>query len=609
MKKIFLGFSIFMSLFVFNFTYAEDVVPDPVLTSSITIRDGGNVIFTGVIPINSDSTVLSLLNDADTLSPDFNVSNIQNFSFGAYLKCITDINGERCDNWQYAVNNLYTFSSIDQYKLNGGENVYIYFGPQNKVILSSNNINTNNILTVIAQKYNYQNNTWEIRTDVTVGLTQPDLQPNPNNNWLPPLEIKTNLVDENGQVTFSSISVGSYDVGVQEDGYFPTEKLDVISAPVIEHHSSGGGRAYILPPKPVFSTQNAINYLKSLQVNDGSFGGSDMYTDWVGIALSAGGVADSSTNSIISYFSLHPLKSSLLTDIERRAMTLLALGQDPYSFNNTDYIFLILKNFDGIQFGDKDLVNDDIFALIPLSASGYKIDDEVISKDINFILSKQKTDGSWEESVDVTSASIQALSLFNSLPTVSDALSKASLYVMNSQKDDGGWGNVYSTSWAVQAGNALNIIYTKNGHTGLDYFANNQISDGGVLSLNETLENRVWATSYVIPAMLSKTWNSIFHQVLKPVKVDTKDVVSKIVENKLKEKVVDKKIDNIISIIKKVKKEIVVSPETEKIETKNMLTASAIESQTRVTQNETPSFWHELFAGVGDILRVLHLLR
>lgn len=104
--------------------------------------------------------------------------------------------------------------------------------------------------------------------------------------------------------------------------------------------------------------------------------------------------------------------SSFLTDNERRAMAILALGKNPYDFNGVNYIEAILSEFDGDQFGETSLVNDDIFAIFPLSHAGYDSDDTEISNALDFIISKQKTNGSWENSVDVTAAAVQALSIF-----------------------------------------------------------------------------------------------------------------------------------------------------------------------------------------------------
>lgn len=269
-------------------------------------------------------------------------------------------------------------------------------------------------------------------------------------------------------------------------------------------------------PPPTFNAENALAYLKSVQGPDGSFGDSLLYTDWVAIAFGTMNVTDNSRDTLLAYLNSHNSISSLLTDNERRAMALLALGKNPYSYNDVNYIDSIIETFDGAQFGDADLVNDDIFALIPLKNSGYTKSDDMIVKDISFLISKQKTNGSWEESVDVTAAAIQALKPFDDLDNVDEAILKAENYLKDAQNNDGGWQNVSSTSWAMLAESALNASWKKDNKTGLDYLGTQQAADGATLPSSETLANRIWATSYAIAASSQKSWSEIMQSVSKP---------------------------------------------------------------------------------------------
>ena len=280
---------------------------------------------------------------------------------------------------------------------------------------------------------------------------------------------------------------------------------------------SGGGGGHILLPLASFSVPYAISYLGSVQSSDGSFGGSDLYTDWAAIALAAATTSGSVQTNLLNYISSHTTISPLLTDTERHCIALLALGQNPYSYNGTDYVTPIVQSFDGTQFGDTGLDNDDIFALIPLARVGYTVNDTIIAKDIAFIISKQNSDGSWDESVDMTAAAIEALQPFGSSNGIPDAITKASRYLQSMQASDGGFGSIYSTSWVAQAMNMLSVSWVKNGHTVSDYFASQQASDGAALTASETAQNRIWATSYVIPAVLGKPWSMIMHAVSKPV--------------------------------------------------------------------------------------------
>ncbi len=516
---------LFLGSFYINTVFAEgEITP---ITINLKIRSGATVFFdslvellpTGTTEINGHTldarSVLSTLNKADLGDENWNISDLQYFeSFGSFLlNCITSSVGNDCYDWQYAVNGETPSKGMDKEILIGGETVYVYFSPQNRITLSADTMTTSDSLLVTAEKYSFEDNTWTPATDITLGVTQPD----PASSFNPPIEIMTSLTDTIGQATFTSIPVGLYDVGIRDNFgyYFPTKPLTVTTPPP----SGGGGGGGSSTPEPEFSATDAINYLKSVQSADGSFGDSDMYTDWVAIAYGAGKVTDSSRDSILAYLSSNNSISSLLTDNERRAMALLSLGKNPYAWEEVNYIEAIIKEFDGTQFGDVDLVNDDIFALIPLAKTGYTEDDDTIIKTVAFIISQQQGNGSWEDSVDVTAAAIQALNSFDSVAGVSEALLKATTYLETSQNSDGGWGNISATSWAMQAENALNASWTKNGKSGIDYLAEQQTNadnDGAMLPPSETLENTIWATSYAIPAGLGKTWNDIMKSFSKP---------------------------------------------------------------------------------------------
>lgn len=540
-RQIFkMGLISFIVFSFFSTAYAVNSV-------NLTIRDGGTVIGPIVVPLQPAGTitlnghsldadsVLSVLNDADISSSDFSISNLQydNTYSSFYVKCITDSIGNECDNWQYTVNGNYPNVGMDKDILAGGENVYVYFGPQSKIVLGSGNITTNDTLIVTAQNYDYQNNVWTTRTGATIGLTQPD----PNNPW-PPIEVKTGAVDTNGQAVFSSIPAGNYNVGIQPD-YFPTETLTV-TAPPVEHHSGGGFLASIsnttfttnspaapvplLPAenksvvktKSVFDKKKAFEFIISQQKSDGSFG-EDLYTDWTTMALASTPDYQDQKAKLVKYLSENKLTGNLLTDYERRAMTLMALGLNPYNTNGENYIGKISAGFDGKQFGDINEDNDDIFALIVLQNAGYKQNEKMINDDINFILSRQKENGSWDESVDLTGAAIESLSAFSPTPGVRESLTKARGFLKQNQKDDGSWGNVSSTTWALEGIIGLNEKgedWIKNDKTPFDYLATRQDLDGGIKNSNNT--NKIWETAYAASILSGKNWNRIMQNFEKP---------------------------------------------------------------------------------------------
>jgi len=98
---------------------------------NLDVKNNGELIYSGTIPLSptpSEDNVLSVIKQADTLSPDFNISNIVHYSFGDYLKCITVSGTELCDNWLYKVNGNDPAEGMGSYILSGGENILLYFG-------------------------------------------------------------------------------------------------------------------------------------------------------------------------------------------------------------------------------------------------------------------------------------------------------------------------------------------------------------------------------------------------------------------------------------------------------------------------------------------------
>ncbi len=291
-----------------------------------------------------------------------------------------------------------------------------------------------------------------------------------------------------------------------------------------------------------FDTKKAFDFLISQQKENGSFG-QDLYTDWIALALASMENQNQKIQSVISlvrYFGELKIADMSLTNLERHTMALLALGLNPYSTNGENYIQKIADAFDGKQFGDVNEDNDDIFALIVLSNAGYSKDEDIIKNTIAYILSRQGENGSWDESVDMTGAGIQALSIFHQDEQIKNALAKAKEFLKQNQKEDGGWGNASSTAWAIGGILALtekpedwikksadNLIE----NTPLDFLTKNQDTDGGIK--NEAMQNKIWETAYALSALSGKPWNQIMQKFDKP-------ELPKIVEIQAKKEVVKK---------------------------------------------------------------------
>lgn len=460
-------------------------------------------------------SVLALLESADTATSSFDITDLQYFgSFNSFLvNCISVPAASAtpdCFNWTYAVNGSFPFFGMDGYILQNGDTAYIFFGSQLQVATDKAAVSTGEPFTVTAQKYDPPSGSYVPANGEIVGAVQ-------FNSNFTATEFATSTTDTNGRATLSLVSAGAYSVGIASSGYFPNTPVTVSAPqPVV---SSGGGGGGISATHYVVDIDKATQFLSARQKPDGSFG-SSLYTDWAAIALAAG-PSNLSKDKVAAYLKSAPNTGARVTDYERRAIALMSLGINPYSGTDTNYIQKITDNFDGTQIGEPSLVNDDIFAIFPLTKSGYSESDPIIQKVIAFILSKQRADGSWEGNVDMTAAAIQSLALFPSAPYVSPAQTKARDYLLRNQQNNGGFGGdgSFSTSWAIQAIAALSeplSNWQKNNSTPGDYLYSFQQGDGGIEPLSVDENTRVWATAYAIPAALGKTWAVILSSFPRP---------------------------------------------------------------------------------------------
>ena len=347
----------------------------------------------------------------------------------------------------------------------------------------------------------------------------------------------------------------------------------IIPEPIVieEHHHSSGSMA-VVPKKISFDIKRAFDFLISEQKENGSFG-EDLYTDWTALALATTSDYQIEKNKLIKYLTEVKATDYQLTDYERHAIGLMALGLNPYNINGENYIKKITDSFDGKQFGNKDEDNDDIFALIVLQNAGFNQNDEIIKNTLDFILSKQKENGSWDNNVDMTGASLQAIInitekncfLLGSLSGLTSpaltldssacespqnkefisVINKAKEFLKQNQKDNGSFGNISSTAWAMEgilslgekptdwpAGNADSVATAggvKNGNTPIDYLAVNQD------------KANLWETAYALSVMSGKTWREIMQKFEKPIlekKFETNKTISKIKKIELKKEII-----------------------------------------------------------------------
>lgn len=267
---------------------------------------------------------------------------------------------------------------------------------------------------------------------------------------------------------------------------------------------------------------SALAYLVSQQNADGSFG-SSLLTDWAAIAFASSGAGEAKTK-LRDYLLAAPPTLSNVTDYERHAMALMSLGINPYTGTSKDYITPIVNAFDGTQIGDVHLDNDDIFAIFPLMSAGYSPSDPMMKSIVAYILKAQRPDGSWDGSPDMTAAAVQAIGPFFTVPGYGAAMGRAMGYLASTQQASGGWGGIDSTSWVqtmVNAAKELDPAHaptftSSGGRFPMDEIAGTQQADGAVRPVSDTVDNRVWSTSYAVVAASGKSWLTLLQPFPRP---------------------------------------------------------------------------------------------
>jgi len=270
--------------------------------------------------------------------------------------------------------------------------------------------------------------------------------------------------------------------------------------------------------------KNIIAFLDASQNEDGSFGSSISFSDWTALAYNAYTGSAAGKDALKAYLLTDPDPRDGFNDTAsyaKRAMVLMSYGIDPYTDTQTNYIQKILDGFDGTQFGIEGIVNDDIFALMPLLHAGYTSADPMIVSSTKYILSQQHADGSFE-SKDLTGAALQILPALTNVTGVTEAIAKAKNFVLNGQQTDGGFGDIYATPWIMQGLSALGediSILKKNNLSPIDYVKANQETDGGIGETTNSL--RLWTSAWAVPALLEKPWPTLLSSFSKPAETPT----------------------------------------------------------------------------------------
>jgi hypothetical protein len=265
----------------------------------------------------------------------------------------------------------------------------------------------------------------------------------------------------------------------------------------------------------------ALNFLNIKQLDDGSIGGFAV-SAWASMAISAADQDPHTWDNLVNYLRQ---KSNLIdpnkaTDWERQTLAIVACDENPKDFAGINFITKIISFYDGEQIGDYANLYDDFFGVLALISGGISKDSYIIKNVIDFIKSKQDSDGGWGD-VDSTSVAIMALIASGENPN-SEVINNALIFIKTTQADSGGfqsWGNANaaSTSWAIQAivatgQDPTSSGWMKNDNSPVDFLLSLQQEDGSFNWATGQSMNPEWMTSYVIPALLGKPYPVKIHE-------------------------------------------------------------------------------------------------
>ncbi|NUM25733.1 MAG: DUF4430 domain-containing protein [Candidatus Buchananbacteria bacterium] len=266
--------------------------------------------------------------------------------------------------------------------------------------------------------------------------------------------------------------------------------------------------------QPVFvsaSLSGAVSYLES-QVDD----------PWITMALVASGQTNIPTGH------LKQVSGTSATDYAKTILALAALGKDPSTFGNVDYVAALEDTFDGTQIGDVNLLNDDMWGILALASVGKKTSAAVTATK-TYLLSKQNSDGGWSYSAGAgsdtndTAAAVIAL-IEAGVGANNEVITKALAYIKSAQNSDGGVGyqpgngsDAGSDAWTISALIKAGVNpsgWTKNNISPIQHLESLQDEDGGYWWVTEgTSEwNNKAMTAYAVIALSGATYPVGYYQ-------------------------------------------------------------------------------------------------
>lgn len=194
-------------------------------------------------------------------------------------------------------------------------------------------------------------------------------------------------------------------------------------------------------------------------------------------------------------------------DYEKRILAVTAVGQNPRTWGNENFVAALLQKFDGTQMGDANLINDDIFGLLALKAAGES--GNVVNKLRSHIQANQNSDGGWSFSRGGSSDSNTTAMAVAALRAAGGSAGGGVNYILSTQDANGGFGftpgqaaDGASTAWAVIGLRAAGANVPQNA---LSYLESLQLPNGAFKWKPQDSAGSDLVTAYSIIALSGKT--------------------------------------------------------------------------------------------------------
>jgi len=244
---------------------------------------------------------------------------------------------------------------------------------------------------------------------------------------------------------------------------------------------------------------------------------------WTTMALAAADQTGIPTSHLTS------VSGSLATDYAKAILALAAVGQNPTTFGNIDYVTQLKSYYNNNQMGDETLLNDDVWSILALAAVGEISSSQAISAK-NFLLANQNSDGGWSYAVngvsDTNDTASAIIALVEAGISASNAvITSAISYLQSAQNADGGFGwmagfdsDSGSDAWVITALNKINqdaSSWDQSGNNPVSHLESLQDSDGGFWWVQPGTSdfNNKSMTSFAVIALSGASYPIDYYQI------------------------------------------------------------------------------------------------